>query len=63
MHFCLRFETKHQLACDFTAPLFDSSLESSQLARRKSVGHALLQAEEEIFCISVRPFVKPLLNI
>ena len=63
MHFCLRFKTKHQLACDFTAPLFDSSLESSQLPRRESAGHALLQTEEKIFCISVGPFVEPLLNL
>ena len=54
---------KHQLAGDFTAPLFDSALESSQLPWRERAGHAFLQTEEQIFGIGVGLFVEPLLNL
>src|SRR5580700_7612528 len=61
--FRLRFKTHHQLAGDGATPLFDSSLESSQLPWRESAGHAFPQTEEQLFGIGVRLFVEPLLNL
>ena len=61
--FCLRSKSQHQLAGDFTAPLFDSALESPQLPRRESAGHASLQSEEQFFAVGVGLFVEPLLDL
>src|SRR3981081_118041 len=62
-HLCLGFKAQHQPACDFTAPMFDPSLESSQLPWRESAGRGFLQTEEQIFGIGVGLFVEPLLNL
>src|ERR1700677_11410 len=61
--FRLRFKTQHQLAGDCATPLFDSSLESSQLPWRESAGHAFLQTEEQLFGIGSGLFVEPPLNL
>ena len=63
VHFCLRLKAEHQLAGDFTAPLFDSALECSQLPGRKCAGHPFLQPEEEIFGNGAGLFIEPLLNL
>src|ERR1700688_4484678 len=63
VHFCFKSKSHHQLAGDFTAPLFDSALESAQLPWRESADHAFLQTEEKLFSIGVRLFVEPLLNL
>jgi hypothetical protein len=63
VHFCLGFKTEHQLAGDFTSPLFDPALECSQLPWRECAGHAFLQTVEQIFGIGVGLFIEPLLNL
>ena len=58
-HLCLGFKAQHQPACDFTAPMFDPSLESSQLPWRENAGHVFLQTKEQILGVGVEMLVEP----